>query len=250
MRSDWTQPGRLSLSLKPIPRTDRTSHHTHHTTSTLPTRCEYTDRGQLPSDAHRDRCNRQVTSAPPPVCYSPLAARTSHSFTDQRPIESSVMTAPPHHHDRHRLLHHKLTMPAAARYYQSDDPALDFWEDTDVPALSPPRTARARPASPSRTATPSPEAALKAGSASSPSASASAAEPHRPLACVVPPSLVAEREDMERQRAWRSARWNELHYHHKDSLAQELEKRILLLIWITVELVSAASPHAARAASR
>ena len=61
---------------------------------------------------------------------------------------------------------------------------------------------------------------------------------HRPLEPLVPPSVAAEREELERQRAWRSARWNELHFHHRESLVKELERRILLLIWVTVELVT------------
>ena len=62
----------------------------------------------------------------------------------------------------------------------------------------------------------------------------------RPVELVIPPSVLDQRREEERLRAWRSARWNELHFHHKDSLAEELKKKILLLIWVTVLLVSAA----------
>ena len=75
------------------------------------------------------------------------------------------------------------------------------------------------------------------------SSAADSAPALRPLEEVVPPSAAKEREELERQREWRTARWNELHWHHKESLAIELERRILLLIWITVELVHATQPQ-------
>ena len=123
--------------------------------------------------------------------------------------------APPSH--EHQWTPRDDMMPKHSSYYQSDD----------LPSAHRPKPAARPPPSPSSARSPSPflERAEDSGAA------------RRPLEPVIPPGVAAEREEVERQRQWRSLRWNELHYHHKESLAKELEQRILLLLWITVLLV-------------
>lgn len=59
----------------------------------------------------------------------------------------------------------------------------------------------------------------------------------RPVYNVIPKTVAQDRAALEEQHQWRLNRWNQLHYLHLDSLAEELRLRIMILIWTTILLV-------------